>query len=251
MSVTSYGDLSYLQLRRTARVTGLWYLALGISGMLGFLVIRSRIYVDGDPGATLANLVDRATLARWGLVLEMALVVTQAIAAVWFYKLFNHVNRTAAWALAGFGLVNAIAIMASAVFMATALVVAADGALAPGGDVTATVQLMYEITENSWGVGALFFGLWLIPMGHLATTSGLMPTWLGRVLILGGLGYVASAFLSYGIPDAPSWLIEGLTYPATVGEFWMIGYLLILGVRRPRGDSAAAIDRPARVTANS
>ena len=30
-----------------------------------------------------------------------------------------------------------------------------------------------------------------------------------------------------GVVDAPSWLVEGLTIPATVGEFWMIGYLLL------------------------
>lgn len=224
---------SFLVLRKTARITGMWYLALGITGILGFLLIRPQIYVAGDPATTLANLVDRAALARIGLVLELALVVTQAIAAVWFYKLFRSINEPAAWALAVFGMVNAVAIMASAGFVATALTVSGDPSLAPGGDAAAIVQLMYQLSSNSWGVGAVFFGLWLIPMGHIAAGSGRMPKWLGRILIVGGFGYLLSSFVSYGFTGPPAWLVGGLTVPATIGEFWMIGYLLAVGIRRP------------------
>lgn len=218
--------------RRTARATGLWYLALAITGGVGFLLIRPRIYVDGNPVATLANLVERGGLARAGLVLELGLVVTQALAAVWFYKLFRSVNSTAAWALAIFGMVNAVAIMASAGFMATALTVSSDFALAPGGDAAATVQLLYLLSSNSWGVGSLFFGLWLIPMGHIAAGSGLMPKLLGRILVIGGVGYLLSVFVNYGFDDAPTWFGDVLPLPATLGEFWMIFYLLTKGVRR-------------------
>jgi len=216
---------------RTARVTGVWYLLLAIAGLLGFLVIRPQIYAAGDPGSTLVNLVERETLARLGLVLELALVATQALAAVWFYKLFRRFNETAAWSLAVFGMVNAVAILVSAVFMSTALTVSGDAGLAPGGDAAATVQLMYELSSNAWGVGALFFGLWLIPMGYIAATSGGMPIWLGRILVFGGLGYVLSALVGYGMAETPPWLVDGLVIPATIGEFWMIGYLLIIGIR--------------------
>lgn len=219
--------------KRTARLTGLWYLALGITGMIGFLIVRPEIFAQGDAAATLGNLVDRDSLARLGLVAEMGVVVAQTLAAVWFYKLFRGINHVAAWALAIFGMMNAVAIMASAAFLATALAVAGDPGLAVGGDAAGTVQLMYELSANSWGVGAMFFGLWLIPMGYVVVTSGRMPKWLGRVLIVGGAGYVLSAFVGYGIADAESWLVEGLTYLATVGEFWMIGYLLIVGIRPP------------------
>lgn len=221
--------------KKTARVTGLWYLALGITGMLGFLIVRPQIFAEGDAAATLSNLSDKESTARLGLMAEMGVVVAQTLAAIWFYKLFRGINHVAAWALAIFGVMNAVAIMASAAFLATASAVVGDPGLAVGGDAAGTVQLMYELSANSWGVGAMFFGLWLIPMGYVAVTSGRMSKWLGRILIVGGAGYLLSAFLGYGIVDASSWLVEGLTYPATVGEFWMIGYLLIVGIRPSAG----------------
>jgi hypothetical protein len=82
-----------------------------------------------------------------------------------------------------------------------------------------------------WGVGAVFFGLWLIPMGRCVLSSGWMPRPLGWILVVGGLGYVISAFVGYLVPDAHG-LADVLTVPATVGEFWMLGYLLTRGVRR-------------------
>ena len=98
-------------------------------------------------------------------------MVTQALAAVWFYRLFRSVDSFAAGCLAAFGLVNAVVILGSAVFLATAIQVAGDPGLAPGGDAAATVQLMYVLSGGLWDVGGLFFGLWLVPMGWLCCAA--------------------------------------------------------------------------------
>ena len=210
----------------TARTTGLLYLGLAITGALGFLLIRPALFEPGDAAGTLANLVDSPGLARLGIALEMGVVVTQALVALWFYRLFRSVDSFAAGAIAVFGMVNAIAILGSAASLATAL----DIALEPVGD-PGTAHLLYLVSDNLWGVGALFFGLWLIPMGWCVLQSGPMPRALGWVLIVGGAGYVLSAFLRYLVPDAGS-LVDLATIPATIGEVWIIGYLFLRGVGR-------------------
>ena len=107
------------------------------------------------------------SLARLGIVLELGIVLTQALAAVWFYRLFRSVDTFAAGLVAVFGMVNAVAILGSAAVLATALDVADDASLAVSGGAAATVQLLYVISGHLWGVAGLFFGLWLIPMGWL------------------------------------------------------------------------------------
>lgn len=212
---------------RTARITGLLYLGIAITGGLGFLLVRSQLFAADDPSATLANLVEHESLARAGVALELLIVVTQALAAVWFYLLFRTADPLAAGGIAAFGLVNAITILISAALLATA----AELALDPVGDAAATVQLLYLVSGNLWGVGAVFFGLWLIPMGWCVLRSGWMPRALGWILVGGGIGYLLSAFIRYLAPDAPV-VADALVIPATVGEFWMVGYLLVRGVRR-------------------
>jgi len=217
----------HASLVRTARTTGLFYLALGIAGMLGFLIVRPALFVPQDPSATLARLVGNEGLARLGIALEMGLAVAQTLAALWFFRLFRSADDFAAGAITVLGLVNAIAVLASAAFLATALQVA----VAPLGPDRLDAHLMYVVSANFWQVGNLFFGLWLIPMGWCVLRSGWMPRVLGWFLIGGGPGYVLHAFVGYLAPGAGA-MFELLVMPATVGEFWMIGYLLAKGVSR-------------------
>lgn len=215
----------------TARWTGGLYLGVALSGLVGFLFVRAKLYVSGDPTATLANLVDQASLARFGIAADLTIVLTQALAAIWFFKLFRSDNSFAAGSIAAFGLVNAAAIVVATAFSATALAVAGDASLAPSGDQAATVQLLFELNGAMWDIGSLFFGLWLIPMGYVVVSSRVMPSALGWVLMVGGVGYVLSTYLALVVPDAPTAIGGSLIGVATLGEFWMIGYLLIFGVR--------------------
>lgn len=223
----------------TARTTGLLYLGLAVTGVLGYQIVRGQLYVPDDPSATLSNLVEHTSMARLGIVLELSIVLTQALAAVWFYRLFRSVDSFAAGLIAAFGMVNAVAIMGSASVLATALDVADDKSLGVSGGAAATAQLQYVISGHLWGVGGLFFGLWLIPMGWLAVRSRWLPRLLGDLLMVGGVGYVLSTFISYIFADAD--LIAGLlTVPATIGELWIVGYLILFGVRahpRPQRQS--------------
>ena len=216
-------------LSRTARITGLLYLGLAVTGAVGFLLIRPRLFAEGEPEATLAHLVQHESLARMGIAIELLVVLTQALVAVWFYRLFRPVSPFAAGSIAAFGLVNAVTILGSAALLATAVDVARN----PIGDPAATVQLMYVISGHLWGVGALFFGLWLLPMGWCVLRSRWMPRSLGWVVVAGGVGYPLSAFVGYLAPGATA-VTHSLTLPATAGELWMIGYLLVRGVNSQR-----------------
>jgi hypothetical protein len=195
--------------------------------------VREELFVVEDATATLANLIERPSLARLGIAADLTVVLAQALAAVWFFKLFREHNSFAATSIAAFGLVNAAAILVATALSATALVVAGNISFAPSGDQAATVQVLYELSGALWDVGGLFFGLWLIPMGFVVVESRVMPTTLGWVLMAGGVGYVIATYLSQLAPDAPSAVEAVLVGLATIGEFWMIGYLLIFGVRTP------------------
>lgn len=218
-------------LRRTARTTGLLYLAFFVAGILGSIVVRGQLYAADDAPGTLSNLVDHGSLARLGIVLELGIVVAQALTAVWFYRLFRGVDPVAAGALTAFGMVNAVAILGSAALLGTALDVAEDSSLAVSGGAAATVQLLYVASGHLWGVAGVFFGLWLVPMGWLVVRSGWLPKALGRLLVAGGVGYVVSAVVTYTFRDADV-VAQLLTVPATIGELWVMGYLVLFGIRR-------------------
>ncbi len=215
-----------------ARTAGIWYLLMAVSGILGFLILHPQVY-DADPHQTLSNLVEEESLARARLLAEFVIIISQALTAIWFYRLFRNINEWAALATGIWGTVNAVAILISAISMGAAIELAMSSQVME--DKVVIIDLLTSLVSNAWGIGGLFFGLWLIPMGYIITSSKRMPVWLGRVLIVGGIGYLMSTGLKYfGISG--SWTAT-LTLPATLGEFWMIGYLLIFGIRPENGQT--------------
>jgi hypothetical protein len=221
---------------RTARATGLFYLGLAVAPLLGTLVVRPRLFAPDNPAATLANLAGHDLLARCGVALGLAGVVAQALVALWFFRLFRSVDPFLAGAIAVFGLVNAVAMLIDTTLLGTALEVARHPSVAAATD----AQLMYLASGALWKVSTLFFGLWLIPMGQCVLRSGWMPRALGRLLVVGGVGYVIAAFADYLLPPGAP-VAEPLALLATVGELWMVGYLLVRGLN-PRDHATAPAD---------
>jgi len=153
--------------------------------------------------------------------------------------LFKSINDTDAWAIGIWGMVNSVVIMISAIAMASAIQIA-NSSVPNHEDQIVIIEVLGNLIRHSWNVGGLFFGLWLIPMGHVVITSKRMPLWLGRILIMGGVGYILQTLIYYTGLDHS--LLDVLTIPATVGEFWMIGYLLIYGIR--------PLNRPSDISLN-
>jgi len=221
-------DVEQRQLITSARLTGVWYLTLAISGILGFMIFHSQIFIADDPRKTLTNLTNLESISRIRLLLELIIVVSQALAAAWFYKLFREIDPWAAWTIGVWGMMNSAIIMISAISMGSAIEIA-KSATPSYEDKVVAIQLLLNLITNAWGIGGIFFGLWLLPMGYIVIKSKRMPVWLGRVLIIGGIGYLLHTFInSIGIDHN---VLEFLVIPATAGEFWMIGYLLIYGIR--------------------
>ena len=214
-----------------ARITGLAYLSLVPGGMIGFLMVRAQ--TEGATAAeTFANIAEHATLVRWGIVGMLSVVLAQALASWAFYAFYRKVAPVSAWAIAGFGLINAALIGAGAAGSITALYVAENAD--QFSDAAGLAHLFYLFEGNAWAVGNIFFGLWLIPMGWAAIKSGYFHAGkvLGWLLMAGGVGYALSSFATLSPQLVDSGVAEALTFPATVGEFWTMLALLIVGVRR-------------------
>jgi hypothetical protein len=201
-------------------------LGLALCGGLGFLVVRPELFAMGDPARTAANLLQHESLARVGIGLELGVATFQALAALWFAKLFRETDAFAAGALASFGLVNSVALLVSAALLRAAF----DAAGGDGGVAIEASHMLILLSTRVWEVANVFFGLWLIPMGWLTWKTRLGPRALGWILIIGGLAYIPLPFIGVLAPNAGAW-IGVLPIAATIGEIWMIGLLLWRGMK--------------------
>ena len=90
-------------------------------------------------------------------------------------------------------------------------------------------------THYGYFIAQIFYGLWLVPLGYLAYTSGLFPRALADVLIVGGACYILDLLVRFLAPELCGRIHVFVVIPrGHPAEVWTLGYLLLKGIRTPR-----------------
>lgn len=237
---------------RLARTAGLCYLAVAVFG--GFAhVVRTQAYVPGNAATTLQNVQDHSSLVRLSFAADLASATFMVFLVLALYRLLGHVDRSTARLMVMLVTVFVAIICLNLVSQYGALVVATDPAyasLGPGGpDGSAgpdsLVLLLMELQHTGYLVAQVFFGLWLFPLGRLAYRSGLFPKPLGVALMVATVAYVADVAFQFLAPAGAASVSGVAVVPiVTLAEVWMLGYLLVKGVRSPAAAPAVPADGP-------
>jgi hypothetical protein len=130
--------------------------------------------------------------------------------------------------------VGATIVCVKQVFPLAALLVATEHAYAAAfGAAGSNVLALLLLDMHHYGslVARIFMGLWLVPLGYLAYTSGLFPRALGVALVVGGGGWIASSLAGLVDPVAGEAFSRSAMMLPTIAEVWLLGYLLVKGVR--------------------
>jgi uncharacterized protein DUF4386 len=220
--------------KKTARIAGVLYLLNGIFSGFAFAYVIGKVYVAGNAAATAANVVAYSGLVRIGVAADLFQATIWVFLAMTLYLLLKHVNKSAASTMVILVAVGAPIVCLNDVFQFESLRIATDnsyaGAFGNAGS-NALVLLLLDIHHYGFLVAQIFFGLWLVPLGYLAYKSGMFPKALGVALIAGGACYLAGLLAVFLIPDLGEKINTFITIPSAIAEIWMLGYLLVIGVR--------------------
>ncbi len=223
--------------KRLARIAGLLYLIVAIFGGFAFGYVIAKVYVPGDATTTAANVVANAGLVRIGVIADLLQATVFVFLAMTLYLVLGHVNRNAARAMVILVAIAAAIMCLNDVFEFAALLVATDASYATAfgaAGSSALVLLLLDLQHYGFLIAQIFFGLWLVPLGYLAYRSGMFPRALGVVLVVAGVSYLLDTLVLFLVPDFGKQVNSVLIIPPLIGEVWMLGYLLVMGVRPSR-----------------
>jgi hypothetical protein len=101
--------------------------------------------------------------------------------------------------------------------------------------------LFIDMQHDGYAVDAMFFGLWLLPLGYLVHRSGRFPRVLGILLVGAGCGYLLDVCAVFLAPGISAGVARFIAVPAAAaGELTFMLWLLVKGVRVP----ATRVGRP-------
>ena len=220
--------------KRLARIAGFLYLLNGVTAGVAFGYVLSKVYVPGNAATTAGNVLANAGLVRMGVLLDLFQATEWAFLAMTLYLLLKHVHKSAATAMVVLVAIGSAVTCLNDVFQIESVRVATDPAyVASFGAVgsNALVLLLLDIHHYGFLIAQIFFGLWLVPLGYLASKSEMFPKSLGITLIVGGACYLVGMVAIVLALDFGEQINMIVTIPSAIAELWMVGYLLVKGVR--------------------
>jgi hypothetical protein len=174
-------------------------------------------------------------LSLFSIIADLLQATVFVFLAMALYVLLKDLNKNAARAMVILVAIAATIMCLNEIFQFAAVLVATDGSyLAAFGAAGAHALALLLLDMHHYGflIAQIFFGLWLVPLGYLAYTSGMFPKALGIVLIMGGVSYLVDMLAAFLVPDVGTQIHGFLAIPPTIAEIWMLGYLLVQGERQ-------------------
>ena len=216
-------------IKKTARVAGGLYLLVAVFGAFSIIFVSSTLIVPGDATTTVNNIMASEMLFRFGFVGGLITQTLQILLVLALFKLLKPVSRNLALLMVIFSLVGIPIAMLNLLnqFVALLLLSGADYlTVFDASQLHALVLLFLELQSHGVSIAAIFWGLWLLPLGYLVFKSGYIPGILGILLIIGGFGYLIDFATFFLIPSSGV-EISQFTF---MGELLLPLWLLIKGV---------------------
>lgn len=204
-------------LRTAAIVAGAGMLIMTIFTVYPYTFIFAPLIEPGDAVATANNLVAQSARFRVGICSYLIVIICDVLVAWALYVFTKPVNPNLSLLMAWFRLVYAVIFGLSLIhyFQVLQLLETADQS-------STQIMLSLQSFDDAWAIGFVFFGIHLMLLGYLGINANNVPTILGVLLILVGLGYLIDKFSSFLNPDFATTISSVTGYGEIVFAFWLV-----------------------------
>jgi len=216
-----------------ARIGGILYLIIIVSGISSEALIRSSLVVTGDATATATNILASPLLFRIGFASDTIMLFSDVAIAVVLYFLLKPVSNILALAAAAFRLTQAAILGFNLLnYYAALLLLSGAGyvqAFEPD-QLHALATLFLDMHSHGYDLGLLFFGLSNLILGYLVVKSDYFPDFLGYGLTAAAVVYLVGGYIRFLWPGYAS-VIEPVYIIPLAAESAFCIWLLVKGVR--------------------
>ncbi|MFK8025265.1 MAG: DUF4386 domain-containing protein [Ilumatobacter sp.] len=231
-------DESTADLRHTARITGALYLVLFVLGPFVYFYVPGELFAD-DAATTASQIASNTGLFTAGMIAESMIVGIEIVIVGLLWKLFRPVSESLALS-ASLARVGMAFVQTVSVLLAGGVLIIVDRGGLSGlddDDRASVVGLLVDTIGLGVFLWGLLFGFHLLMLGVLVLRSDLLPRWIGVLLLVASVGYLAQSYGHLVDTDLDTFF-ETFVLVSIPGELAFAGYLLLRGVRpgdRPTG----------------
>jgi hypothetical protein len=217
-----------------ARLAGLLYLVVIIGGIVAELVVRQRLVVPNDPAATASNILAHEQLFRWGFAAELIAGLCVVPLILLLYEIFKVVNPRIALLAVFFSLVGG-GIEGAALLghFEPLILLTSGGSLGPPEALQTQAYVALRMQSIGFAAALTFFGGTMLSRGYLILRSTFFPRFIGVLLAIEGVCYIANSFAKFVAPQFAPALFQVLMVSG-LAEVILTLWLLVKGIDVPK-----------------
>lgn len=224
-------------LNKIARLAGLGYLVIFISGIFANFFVLESLVVWDDAKTTVENIMENKTQFRIGILSFLIMVIFDVLLVWALYVLFEPVNKNISLLAAWLRLVNATIFGVALYHLDGILRLLSNTeylAIFDASQLQGQVMTFLHAFNSTWLIGLVFFGLHLSFLGYLIIKSSFISSIIGVLLIIASIGYLADSFANFLLPNYPEYkdiFLLIVAVPGIIGELSLTLWLLIKGIK--------------------
>ena len=231
-----------MSINQNARLAGLLYFIVVITGIVSLAYVPSQLIVWDNPALTVENIKTAEFLFRVGIFSGVLCYIAFLALPFALFKLFEKTNREVAMFMVILAVISVPISIFNLIGKLDVLTVINNTALLEvysPQQISAQVMTMLRSYNNGITIVQDFWGLWLFPFGYLVFKSGLIPRVFGILLMLGCISYLIRFTGAILLPelDIPSFV----RLPASIAEIGTCLWLLIMGAKNPLIDKLKSV----------
>jgi len=183
--------------KRQARIAGLIYLVVVITGMFSLAYVPKQLFIYDKPELTFKNIISKESLFRLSIACSVICYTAFIFLPIALHKLLKPVNEFysklmmllafVSVPISFYNLYNKYSIL-------DLISISKEGNAQASTEIPGQVMMYLNQYDNGIFISTVFWGLWLLPFGYLVYKSGFLPKVLGILLMLGCFGYLINFF---------------------------------------------------------
>lgn len=216
-----------------ARIGGLLYLIIIVSGIFGEMFVRDKLIVSGDATATASNIMASQLLWRIGITGDLVMHICDIPLMLIFYVLLRPVNKNLALLVVLFNLVTTAVLVAYKLKLLEALFLLGSAdylKVFEPQQLHALAYVAIRADGYGFGIGLIFFGFEILVVGYLIRRSGYLPWIIGMLMQIAGLCYLTNSFALLLAPAFANRIFPAILVPSFIGELSLCLWLIVKGV---------------------
>jgi hypothetical protein len=210
-------------------------------GIFRLIYVPEKLFVHGDAAATSNNIASHEMLFRLGIVSNVTSAVLFIFVTLALYALFKNVDKGLAVIMVILGSLMPVPIffINSATDAAALLFVRGEmfASIFDKAQRDALALACLNLHHHIDLVNAIYWGLWLLPLGLLVYRSRFLPRFIGVWLMIECFAWLAFSLTGLLYPGHEGKIFT-MSQPLMFAEVVLMFWLAIAGAREPTVASA-------------